>query len=57
MLGSFFNKVAFLVPATLSKKAPTHELSREICNYFEEHLGVSTCKLYLKRDYSIGVFF
>ena len=57
MLGSFFNKVAFLVPATLSKKTPTHELSREICNYFEEHLGVPTCKLYLKRDYSIGVFF
>ena len=53
---SLFNKVAFLVAATLSKKTPTQELSCEICKYFEEHLGMSTCKLYLKRDSKICAF-
>ena len=53
---SLINKVAFLVPVTLSKKTSTQVLSCEIYNYFEEHLGMSTCKLYLKRDSKIDVF-
>ena len=57
MLESVINKVAFLVPATLSKKTSTLVPSCEISNYFEEHLGMSTCKIYLKRDCDIGVFF
>ena len=53
MLESLFNKVAFLVPATSSKKTPNEVLSCETCNDFEE---MSTSKLYLKRDSDIGVF-
>ena len=53
---SLFNKVTFLGPATLSKKTPIQVLTCEICSYFEEHLWISTCKLYLKRDSNVGVF-
>ena len=54
---SIFDKVAVLSePAALSKKIPAQVLSCEICNYYEEHLWISTCKLYSKRDSNIGLF-
>ena len=53
---SLFDKVAFLVLATLSKKTPSQVLSCKLCNYFEEHMEMSTCKLYLIRDSNIDVF-
>ena len=52
---SLFNKVAILGPAMLSKETRTQVLSCEICNYFEEHLWMSTCKLYLKRDSNVDI--
>ena len=45
VLEYLFNKVAYLLPATLSKKTLTLVLSYKICNYFKEHLCMSTCKL------------
>ena len=54
---SLFIKVAYLVPATLSKNTPSQVLSCKICNYFKENLCMSTCQLYLKRDSKIGVYF
>ena len=41
----------------LNSLLPTQVLSCKICNYFEENLCMSTCKLYLKRDSKIGVCF
>ena len=38
-------KSAYLVPATLSKYTLTQVLSCKICNYFKEHLCMSTCQL------------
>ena len=55
MLESLFNKVAYLVPAALSKKTLTQVFSCKICNYFKEHLYMSTYKRYLKRESKIGV--
>ena len=45
VLEYLFNKVAYLLPSTLSKKTLTLVLSCKICNYFKEHLRMSTCKL------------
>ena len=53
---SFFDKVTFLGPVTLSKMTPTQVLSCENWNYFEEHLWISTWKLYwklLRNTYSV----
>ena len=57
----FLIKFQFWGPVTLLKKTPTELLSYEISklfksNYFEEHLWMSSSKLYLKRDSNIGVF-
>ena len=54
-------KLWFWGPATLLKTTPTQALCCEIYkrfqnNYFEEHLWMSTAKLYLKRDSNIGLF-
>ena len=54
----FINKVAVLEACSLLKKTPKQALSCEIwkhckSNYFEEHLWISTSKIYLKRDSSM----
>ena len=54
----FLIKLQFQGPATLLKKTSTKVLPCEICepfksNYFEEHLWMSTSKLYLKKESNI----
>ena len=45
MLESLFNKVAYLVPATLSKKTPTQVLSCKIrSSYFVDDLQTTGCE-------------
>ena len=51
----------FWGPATLLKKTPAQVLSCEVVKlfkniYFEEHLWISTSKLYLQRDSNTDVF-
>ena len=51
----FSIKLQFWGPAILLKKTPTQVLFCEICKlfkkiYFEEHLQMSTSKLYIKKD-------
>ena len=52
----FLIKLQFWGSTTLLKKTPTQVVSSEICNYFEEHLWMSTSYLSLKEDCNIGVF-
>ena len=52
----FSIKLQFWWHATLLKKTRTQVLSSEIWYHFEEHLWMSTSKLYLKRSSNIGVF-
>ena len=61
MLESLFNKVAGLGPCNFIKEdSDTSDFLWNLqtfkSNYFEEHLWMSTSKLYLKRDSNIGVF-
>ena len=52
----FLIKLHFWYLQRYQRRLQHEVLSCETSNYFEEHLEMSACKLYLKRDSEIGVF-